>query len=271
MADPAKPSNRRLYYRQAMYVRIDLRVAGMRVALPCTLVDISGGGCQVHSRTMLKPRTSVEFDLPRPDQSSLLISGAIKKVTYTPENRTFAYTVEFATLDALTRDQLLRFVVDEQRRGLKRARSAPEVPPENARHKPMTRIQELRGSLRVEVNLPVQYSVDDAAQLYDATAIDVGTGGMRLIVDQVLRQEWHLCIRFTLPNDVLKALHQQRGGTAPALRPFGELRVNARALGGVKQSRGGFIQSLVFSGPDASAIEEIHRFVQATKLTTLRR
>ena len=271
MADPADSPNRRLYYRQAMYLRIDVRVAGIRVAIPCTLVDVSGGGCQIHSRTMLKPRAQVQFDLPRPGTHSLPLSGTVRKVTYTPENRTFQYKIEFDTLDRQRRDELLRFVIDEQRRGLKVARTAIDIVPENARHKPMTRIQELRGSLRVEVNFPVVYNVDGAAASYSGTAIDLSTGGVRVIVDQVLRQEWRLTIRFTPPNDALKALHLQRGGTEPVGRPFPELRLTARPLGGVKQSRGGFVQSLVFVAPEAQMVDEIARFVHATRLTTLRR
>ncbi|MEO9264594.1 MAG: PilZ domain-containing protein [Candidatus Baltobacteraceae bacterium] len=271
MADPAQSSNRRLYYRQPMYLRIDLRVSGIRVPVPCTLVDISGGGCQVHSRMMLKPRTAVEYDLTRPGLSTLRVSGTIKKVTYAPENRTFQYTVEFNTLDAQTRDQLLKFVVDEQRRGLKRMRANPEVAPENARHMPMTRIQELRGSLRVEVNFPVRYTIDDSLAAFEATAIDVSTGGARLILDQVLRQEWKITLRFTLPNDALKALQQARGSSAQTMRPFSELRLTGRPLAGVKQSRGGFVQSLVFVSPDAEALDELGRFVATTRLTTLRR
>ena len=256
-----------------MYLRIDLRVAGVRVAVPCTLVDISGGGCQIHARTMLKPRVAVDFDLPRPGREPLVISGTIKKVTYTPENRTFAYKIEFNTLTVARRDELLRFVVDEQRRGLKRVRSSAESAPdpETARHKAMTRIQELRGSLRVEVNFPVIYTVDSSSTMFEGIAIDVSTGGLRVIVDQVLRQEWAVTVRFTPPNDGLKVLHQQRGTDAQAMRPFGELRLMARPLAGVAQSRSGFVQSLVFVNPDAQALEEIARFVHVTKLTSLRR
>lgn len=267
MADPAKLPNRRLYYRQAMYLRIDLRVSGMRVALPCTLVDISGGGCQIHSRTMLNSRSAVEFDLPRPGLSSLGISGTVTRVMYAPENRMFQYKVEFLTLDTKLRDQLMRFVLDEQRRALKRVRSAPDVPPVNARRIPMTRIQELRRSPRAEINVPVLYSIDDSAKMFAATAIDISAGGVRLIVDQVLRQEWDVKLRFTLSDDVLKAAQQRRGGSAQTLRPFSELRLSARPLGGVKQSRSGFVQSLAFVNPDAASVEEIGRFVQATQLT----
>ncbi len=254
-----------------MYLRIDLRVAGIRVAVPSTLVDISGGGCQIHSRTMLRPRKRVEFDLPRAEQSALSLSGSIRKVVYTPDDRMFRYTVEFDGIEERERDLLLRFVIDEQRRGLRTARAAAsDVPPENARRVAMTRIQELRASHRVELNCPVSYSIGDAATIFNATAIDISAGGMRLIAEQVLRQEWDLTVWFTLSNDALRALHQLRGSDARTMRPFSELRLVARPLGGVKQSRGRFVQSLVFVNPEKRSTDEIVRFVQATRLTTMR-
>ncbi len=270
LAGQSPSSNRRLFYRQPMYLRIDLRVAGIRVAVPSTLVDISGGGCQIHSRTMLRPRKRVEFDLPRAEQTDLHLSGTIRKVVYTPVDRMFRYTIEFDGIEERERDLLLRFVIDEQRRGLRTARAAAsDIPPANARHMPMTRIQELRSSHRVELNCPVNYTVGDSPTVFTATAIDISAGGLRLIAEQVLRQEWSVTIWFTLSNDALRALHQLRGSDARAMRPFSELKLVARPLGGVKQSRGRFVQSLVFVNPEKSSTDEIMRFVQATRLTTM--
>ncbi len=271
MEGPAQAPNRRLYYRQPMYLRIDLRVAGVRIAIPATLIDISGGGCQVHARTMLKPRAAVEFDLSRAGHSDLHVGGAIKKVSYTPEDRVFRYAIQFDKLDARTRDELLRFVIAEQRRAISGVRAMQDAPAQNTLQRSATRLRELRSAHRVEVNIPVRYAVGETPNTFDATAIDIGTGGIRVIVDQVLRQEWSVTVRFTLPNETLKMLAQMRGSSAEAMRPFSELKAVARPLGGVKQSRGRFVQSLMFVNPDAQLIDEINRFVQATKLTTLRR
>ena len=270
MGDPAKSVNRRLYYRQPMYLRIDLRVAGIRIAIPSTLIDISGGGCQIHARTMLKPRASVAFDLPRTGLADLRVGGVIKKVSYTPEDRLFRYAIQFDKLDARTRDELLRFVIAEQRRAISGVRAVQDAAINQLQHSAM-RLRELRSAHRVEVNMPVRYTVGDSAPVYDATAIDIGTGGLRLIVDQVLRQEWTIAVRLTLPNETLKLVAQMRGSAAETMRPFSEMKLFARPLGGVSQSRGRYVQSLTFVNPDAYSIEEITRFVQAAKLTTLRR
>ena len=269
MAGPAQSPNRRLYYRQPMYLRINLRISGVRIAVPATLIDISGGGCQIHARTMVKPRTSIEFDLPRDDEPSLRVTGVIKKVTYAPEDRTFRYAIQFETLEPGVRDEVLRFVIEEQRRAIVLART-DEEPALPKLPKLSTRLRELRTAHRVEINVGVKYTIGESLTAHDGTAIDISTGGLRLILDQVLRQEWLVTLRFTLPNEILKALAQSRGSLAQTLRPFGELRVAARPLPGVRQLRGRYLQSLTFINPDAAQTEEITRFVQATRLTTIR-
>lgn len=268
MAGPAPSTNRRLYYRQPMYLRINLRVAGIRVLVPATLVDISGGGAQIHARTMLKPKASVEFDLPRPGDTALRLTGTIRKVTYTPDNRTFRYAVHFESLESGVREQLLRFVIEEQRRGITGSKDAPEA---TSLKVASTRLRELRSAHRVEVNVPVRYFIGDSLTAQVATAIDIGTGGLRMILDQVLRQEWVVTVRFTLPNETLKVLAQSRVTGGPAMRPFSELKFLARPLSGVKQLRGRFVQSLAFVNPDAEQAAEIDRFVQASRLTTIAR
>ncbi len=260
------PSNRRLFYRQAMYLRINLRVAGLRVPVPATLIDLSGGGGMVQSRTMLRPQVAVEFDLPREGHPHLRIAGRIRKVTYAPADRTFRYAIEFDTLPEETREALLRLIIEEQRRTISLTRRGDE----NGKVQVPTRIQEQRAHRRIEVNMPLRYTVVDAPGTFTATAIDVSTGGMRIITEQVLRQEWVVTIRFTLPSDVLRALAHLKG-TQRSVAPFPELRIQARTLPGVKQSRGKYIQSLAWVDPDPSATDEIDRFVQAAQLASLRK
>jgi c-di-GMP-binding flagellar brake protein YcgR len=260
-ASPASP-NRRSFYRQPMYLRIDVRVAGVRIPVPSTLVDISAGGCQIHARTMIKPHVAIEFDLPRAGVPPLRISGKTRKVTYTASDRTFRYAIEFDTLSDLTREDLARFIHEEQRRAINLTRRSGE----EEQPKPPTRLQELRAHRRVEVNIPVTYSVGSTTGTYEGVAVDVSTGGVRLISDRVLRQEWNVNLRFTLPNDVLRVLHARAG----VQRPFPELRLTARPLPGVKQTRGRYMQSLIWVNPDPQTTEEIHRFIEAAQYTSLR-
>jgi hypothetical protein len=260
------PSNRRLFYRQPMYVRINLRVAGVRVPIPATLIDLSGGGGMVTARTMLKTQVAVEFDLPRDGQPLLRLAGKIRKVTYSPSDRTFRYAIEFEALREDDREMLLRYIIEEQRRTISVARRADEY---LSKPKVSMRLQEQRAHRRIEVNIPVTLTIVDSGVTCEATAVDVSTGGSRIIIDNVLRQEWVVAMCFTLPNEILRALQQMRGSRASSAPAFEEIRVNARALPGVKQSRGRYIQSLVWVDPDPKATEEISRFVQAAQLMAL--
>jgi c-di-GMP-binding flagellar brake protein YcgR len=247
-------SNRRLAFRQPMSLNITLRVSGFRAPVAATLVDLSGGGGMVAAKTALKAHTAVEFDLPLDGQPHLRLPGKIRKVTYMASERTFKYAVEFDNLDEETREALHRLVVFEQRRELNAMRRGTELP------KPRLSANEQRAHRRVDVEVPVRISIVDVPRAIDATLIDVSTGGVRILIEQVLRQEWVVTLRFTLPSDVL------RSGA-----PFDEIKVNARALPGLKQWRSKYIQSLVWVDPDPAITAEISRFVQAAHLVGLRR
>jgi c-di-GMP-binding flagellar brake protein YcgR len=260
----ADPSNRRVFYRQPMYLRINLRVSGVRAPVPATLVDLSGGGGMVTARTILKPQAAVEFDLPREGQPHLRLPGKVRKVSYSASDRSFKYAVEFETVDHETQEALLRFIIDEQRRTISVARRG-----DHATVKPkLSRLQEQRAHRRIDVNIPIRISLVDVPGSMEAVAIDVSTGGCRILIEHVLRQEWEVILRFTFPNDVLRA--QQPGrADGRAASPFQELKVNARALPGIKQLRGKYIQSLVWVHPDPKITQEISRFVQAAQLAAL--
>ena len=261
----AVASNRRSFYRQPMYQRITLRVAGIRVTVPATLIDISGGGCLLTARTMLQAQTDIEFDLARTGAPGLRLGGKIRKATYTASDRTFRYAVEWAAMGEEAHDELMRFISDEQRRTLNGARRPAEEDSLNPKTRPSTRIQELRSHRRVEVNIPIRYTINERPGSFTATAVDVSTGGVRIITDQVLRQEWNVTLSFTLPAEPLRVYQQLKGTTGT---PFEELRVVARALPGVKQSRGRYVQSLIWVNPDPRQTQEINRFVQVVQLTS---
>jgi hypothetical protein len=70
-----------VFFRQPMYLRINLRVSGVRAPVPATLIDLSGGGGMITARTMLRPQVAVEFDLPREGQPHLRLPGKVRKVS----------------------------------------------------------------------------------------------------------------------------------------------------------------------------------------------
>lgn len=248
-----------------MFTRVDLRAEGLRIPVPSTLVDISGGGCQLHARTMLKPHIAVEFDLPRQAAAPLRLSGELVKVSYTANDRTFRYGVDFGTLTDVTRDELSRFIAMEQRKSIALTKRGETAEIRSGR--PPLRIQELRSAQRVEVNFPVKYSLSTGPQNYEGIAIDVSTGGMRMLSEQVLRQEWTVTLRIAFPSDALRLARAARGERSHTLIPFREIKVTARPLPGIKQTRGKYMQSLVWVNPDPLATNEISRFVDATRLS----
>ena len=249
-------SDRRHAFRQPMTLHIDLRVSGIRAPVSATLVDLSGGGGMVSARTVLRVGTAVEFDLPRDGQPPLRLPGKLRKVTFMPDERAFKYAVEFENLDEETREALHRFVVLTQRRELAVTRRGTELS-----SKPSHAAQEQRAHRRIDVEVPVRIAIVDVPGFMEATLIDVSTGGVRILIQHVLRQEWVVTLRFTLPHEMLK------GDSAP----FKEIKINARALPGIKQLRGKYIQSLAWVHPDPMITAEINRFVQAAHLTALRR
>ncbi len=246
--------NRRSHFRQPMMIRVDLRVAGNRIPIPATLVDLSAGGCQLYGRTMVHADLACEFNMPREHMPPLRLSGTLRKVTYHAADRTFRYTVEFADLTEATREELARFIHEEQRKELARRRG-------ETADGTVKRGNDLRADRRVDVNIPIFYSVGMGGVVHEAIALDVSTGGLRMICDRVLRQEWEIVVRFTPPSEILKLL-QRRGEQ----KPFSEVRLSARALPGVKQTRGKYQHSLVWVNPDPQATHEIHRFVEAVNL-----
>jgi c-di-GMP-binding flagellar brake protein YcgR len=238
-----------------MSLPINLRVSGIRAPVVATLVDLSGGGGMVAARTALKEKSPVEFDLPRDGQPHLRLPGKIRKVTFMPGERTFKYAVEFESLDDETREALHRFIVLQQRHDLAVTRRGTEPT------KPTLSAQEQRAHRRIEVDIPVRIAIVEVPGSMEATLVDVSTGGARILIDHVLRQEWVVTLRFTLPSEMLRGDGE----------PFKEMRVNARALPGIKQLRGKYIQTLTWVHPDPLDTAEINRFVQAAHLTALRR
>jgi hypothetical protein len=249
-AVPSPGSHRRQPYRQSTYVRIDLRVAGRGAAIPATLVDLSSGDCCIEARTMLRPHAAVEFELPRHNRSVLRLAGILRKGLYLPRDRTFRYSVEFVGLRDAERDEITQYLAEEQQRMLAAKRRAEMV---ELQRPTGPRLQKRRAHPRVEVNEPVCYTIGEVSAAGNATAVDLGCGGIRLITGQVLRQEWNVRITMKLPE-----------------REPGEIRVTCRPLAGARHSRGRFVQSLTFVDPDPDVTSRIERFVESARITRLR-
>lgn len=254
MPEGSPLGNRRAYVRQPMFTDVALRVPGMRSGVPATLVDISGGGCRIATQLMIKPHADVEFDLPAGSRA-LKLSGRIAKVRYIPVDRTFHYGISFESLDEPKRDVLLRYISAEQRRTLEEKRvRLPSATEDRAAE------NERREHARARIPFPVSYAISGVPSTLRARALDVGAGGIRISTDRILRVEWAIELRFSLPNDVLRMAHQI-DGQAHDLRPFAPMRVKVRPLPGVMRMRERYIQRLAFMYAASGTVAEIERFV----------
>jgi len=241
----------RAYHRQPVHATIHVRVAGVRETLPATLVNISGGGCRIDAAVQIQTRLPVRLNLPRPGLTDLVLMGTIKKTRHTKHDHTYHYGIAFEMAGETERDELSRFISEERLRALKGAHVSVGPPP------PAKRLLEQRSCVRTVASFPVRYTVPEQPGVtYEALALDLSTGGMRIITDQILRREWNINVNISLPNDELR--------TAV---PFMPLSLLASPLPGIRNSRGRYVHSLSFRNPSAAAIDEILRFIRANELS----
>lgn len=243
--------NKRASYRQPMYTPIHLRVTELRETLPATLVNISGGGCRIAAAVLVQTRFPVRFNLPRPGLTDLVLTGTIRRIRHAKHDRTYHYGVAFQIADESERDELLRFVGEEQLRALKGTRASAGPPPRPKR------LLEQRSCARTVASFPVRYTVPEQPGVtHEALALDLSTGGMRIVTDRILRREWNINVNISLPSEGLRTA-----------APFMPLSLLASPLPGIRNSRGRYVHSLSFQNPSAAAIDEILRFIRANELS----
>jgi len=243
--------DKRAYYRQPMHAPIHLRVADVREALPATLVNISGGGCQIDAAVLLQTHLPMRFSLPRPGLGDLVLTGTINKIRHTKHDHTYHYGIAFEIAGEDEREELSRFISEEQLRALEGTHASAAAP------RSTKRLLEQRSCVRTVASFPVRYTVPEQPDVtYEALALDLSTGGMRIITDRILRREWNINVNISLPNDGLRTA-----------APFMPLSLLASPLPGIRNSRGRYVHSLSFRNPSAAAIDEISRFIRANELS----
>ena len=245
-----------------MYVPIHLRVPGIRESVPATLVNLSGGGCQVNAAILVQTRLPVAFNLTRPGMTDLSLRGTIKKIRHAKQDHTFHYGIAFLMTSEHEREALLGFISQEQLRAIQGPRHAASLQPAAPR-----RLLEQRACIRTLASFPVRYVIpDQPGTTYEATSLDVSTGGMRIVTDRILRRDVPIEVKLSLPNDVLRIALQFHRNDMHQTEPFVPLSLRASALPGIRNSRGRYVHSLAFHNPSAAAIDEILRFIQANEL-----
>lgn len=239
------------YCRRPMHAPIHVRMAGVRETLPAMLVNISADGCRIDAAVLVQTRLPLRFNLPRPGLTDLVLTGTIKKTRHTKHDRTYHYGIAFEIAGEAEREELSRFISEEQLRALEGTRASAAPP------RPRKRLLEQRSSVRTVASFPVHYTVPEQPDVtYEALALDLSTGGMRIVTDRILRHKWNINVNISFPND--------EPGTAV---PFMPLSLLASPLPGIRNSRGHYVHSLSFRNPSAAAIDEILRFIRANELS----
>lgn len=223
--------NRRVFFRQTMSVPIALQAGGIRTSIPATLVDISGGGCNVQCRMQFRTGTPLRFELLTLD-GRLTLAGVIRLARYTAVDRTFSYGIEFAFVEERVRDQLLNIVNAERFRSRQRIVAIADQ-----------REREERGP-RVRADIAVTYTLENAPAIYSGFATDVSLGGMRLETDRSLRAGSHVRVFFALPD-----------------RPETTLGIEAHTLPGVRSRNALYIHRIRFDDVSIDAAQELERYI----------
>lgn len=217
-------TDRRKYPRTPVTGAIELRAAGIEVAVTANLRDISAGGCALESRVALQATTALRIELPIPGGKPLVLDANVLRISSNAAERTYRYGVRFRVETATLRDNLLTYI----QRYCVRSEAASSDRRERA---------------GVDVKFMVTIS-PPGVPLFNAMAISLGTGGIRIASDRILRQEWMMKIDMKLPGGMIGA---------PALTMTG------RARPGAKPVRGSYVQDVDFVEPSLRAIAEIDR------------
>jgi hypothetical protein len=219
-----RPADRRKYPRSPMNGALDLRAQGIELPIRASLRDISAGGCAIACRIDLGVKHPLRIELPIPGTSPLVLDANVVRATVSPSEKMNHYGVRFRLESAALRDNLITYIS-------RYCHAAKASAPDRRSH------------ATVDAKFMVTVSAPDLKP-FNVMAIALGTGGLRLASDRVLRQEWMMKLDLTLPGAMIGA---------PVLT------VTGRAKAGAKAVRGSYVQDVELVEPSLRAIAEIER------------
>jgi hypothetical protein len=220
-----RQDDRRKYPRSPMNGALDLRAQGIELPIRASLRDISAGGCAISARIDLAVKHPLRIELPIPGTSPLVLEANIVRATVNPAEKINHYGVRFRLESAALRDNLITYI-------------SRYCHPTARVHGPGR-----RSPATVDAKFMVTVSAPDVRP-FNVMAIALGTGGMRLASDRVLRQEWSMKLDLKLPGAMIGA---------PVLTVAGRAKLGAKAV------RGSYVQDVEFVEPSLRAIAEIER------------
>lgn len=260
--------------RQTFDVPINMRVAGMAEPVKATLLHIAVSGARLRSWMHLERGASLSFEWRLSDGKLLTLTGTVA-ARYAPRNGGVGFEYALALqepaqddADALAREAAML---------VRRTSSARNYDTS------VVDISQFTG-YRVPDDFAIAYRADDMRAVPKVgRASDVTGNGLRLRSDQRMRSGEMLILQFTLPDTVLQVhkgkddelvvgpLGYRRVTRKSLRRPFGQLKIKAKVLGTVKDSRRRDAYEVQFLEVDGTAREELARYIHASQLANLRR
>lgn len=255
-------------------VPVKLRLPGSQQPVQATLLHISVSGCRIRCWMPLERGAGLSFDWRLENGKVLALTGAVA-ARYAPRNGGvgFEYAVALEELPEADADTLAREAAILTRR-VASARSYDTS---------LVDISQFTG-YRVPDDFALAYRADDIRAIQKiGRACDVTGNGLRMRSEQKLCAGEVLILQFTLPDHVLH-VHKGKDGelvTGPLgyrrmprkylRRPFAQLKLKARVLGTVKDSRRRDAYEVQFLEADGMAREELARYIHASQLSTIKR
>jgi hypothetical protein len=222
----SRHADRRQYQRTPVNGALDLRAAGFEIPITAGLKDISPGGCALACRIALGLKLPVRMQFPLPGAKPMVVDGNVVRATASPADKMNHYGVRFRVETAALRDNLKLYI-------------AQYCAPSQTRNAAPDR----RARGVIDAKFSVTISAPDVRP-FNVMAISLGTEGLRVACDRVLRQEWSMRLELRLPGAIV---------AGPPLA------INGHAKPGAKSVRGSYVQDIVFVQPSLHAITEIER------------
>lgn len=228
-----RESDRRKYPRTAVNGALDVRASGIEIPITANLTDISPGGCALDCRIGLGVTHALRMFFPLPGAKPMMIDGNIVRAITTTADKMNHYGVRFRVESAALRDNLAMYIAQY-------CKAAPKVLAPGDRRNVGTGMMDMRFGVTISAH---------DVRPFNVQAIALGTGGIRVASDRILRQEWSMRMELLLPGAIV---------AGPPLAIIGH------AQPGAKSVRGSYVQDVTFVQPSLHAITEIEQCIALT-------
>jgi c-di-GMP-binding flagellar brake protein YcgR len=218
-------------FRFALAVDVEMTVEGFPRPVKATVVDLSLGGCRVATGAILLTGSAVDFVLPLAKRGSVRVRGKVRHAAPGGNAGSLEVGIEFAPLPPKDAAAVTEFVEEG------RAQDA-----------------EGQNSVRVETELPVMCTMQGQKAPFEALALDVGRGGMRIAHDKQLPTASTMNLQFALADTSGIQL---------------DVKMKAKIVGSSKVLRE-FQHNVVFLDVTPAMGDAIARFVRAKQLDEIR-